>query len=135
MTISSASAAPAFLNLTVMLKMQIEANGEDPDYIAQRLNSAVYQAIAQAGLTRACPDSQALVAHHQFSLQIDPTPSSAEAMLLQDGPIGAGDAMAFYEMPETVQEAFAAGWNKHRELAAAMAHEAPEDAAPSEQPL
>lgn len=41
-----------------------------------------------------------------------------EEILLKDGPIGAGDAMALFDLPETTQEAFAAGWNRRHDLAA-----------------
>lgn len=39
-------------------------------------------------------------------------------LLKGDGLIGAGDALALYDLPETVQEAFAAGWNRHVALSA-----------------
>lgn len=41
-----------------------------------------------------------------------------EEILLKEGPIGAGDAIALYDLPATTQEAFAAGWNRRHDLAA-----------------
>lgn len=37
--------------------------------------------------------------------------------------LGSGDAMALYDMPETIQEAFAAGFNRRSEIAELLAEE------------
>lgn len=48
-----------------------------------------------------------------------------ERILIAGGAIGAGDALALYGMPDSVQEAFAAGWNRRDELAKQLAADAP----------
>lgn len=47
-----------------------------------------------------------------------------ERILLESPGIGAGDALALYDLPETPQEAFALGWNRRHDLAAVVAAEA-----------
>lgn len=47
-----------------------------------------------------------------------------ERQMLSDGSrLGGGDAIALYEMPETIQEAFAAGFNRRSEIAELLAEE------------
>lgn len=113
-----AEASPVVLRIA--LSLTLDSNGEDPEFLAQRMNSAIYQALVEAGLTKGCPDSQAVVVDHSFVLRQETAPSAIpewESTLLAGDGIGAGDAMALYDMPETVQEGFAAGWNRRHELA------------------
>lgn len=120
---------PDLINFTVTLTMQIDANEEDHEYLAQRMNSALYHAIHGAGLTRACPDSQATVIGHHFSLEIDPELTSAERMLLTDGLASPGNTMAPPDMPGTpgtTQEDFATGWHEHQKLLASLAQKSAE---------
>lgn len=55
-----------------------------------------------------------------------------ERLLLRGDGIGAGDVMALYELPETTQEAFAAGFNRRHEIAAVQAAESASAAAAHE---
>lgn len=70
------------VTLQFSMSLVMATNGEDPDFVGQRMNSAIFQALHQAGLTQRCPDSDATVVSHSFNLNFDESPATADMPLI-----------------------------------------------------
>lgn len=69
---------PEQVTLLFSMSLVMATNGEDPDFVGQRMNSAIFQALHQAGLTQRCPDSDATVVSHSINLRLEEPQAQVE---------------------------------------------------------